>query len=135
MDTLVSELSQTLGRSPTTAELAASAGVREEDVLEAMEIGQCYRPSSLDVNINGAGPTLVVGALDERLGSVEDRAALAALLDRLPDRERRILHMRYFEDLTQAEIAAEIGVSQMHVSRLLSRSLALLANTESRIEA
>jgi RNA polymerase sigma-B factor len=127
MDGLISELSQQLGRSPTTTELARAANVEEEDVLEAMEASQCYRPTSLDGAANGSQPPINVGALDADLATVEERAALAPLLERLPEREQHVLYLRYFEERTQAEIAATIGVSQMHVSRLISRSISTLA--------
>ena len=97
--TVVSELSQQLGRSPSPTEIADAAGVRGSDGDARM------------------------GRHDIELVSVEDRATLLHLLRRLPERERRVMYMRYFEDMTQAEIADAIGVSQMHVSRLLTRSL------------
>jgi RNA polymerase sigma-B factor len=121
--TVVSELSQQLGRSPSPTEIANAAGVRDEDVLEALEAGNRYRPTSLDVAAAGADGDSRMGRADIELHSVEDRATLLHLLRRLPERERRVMYMRYFEDMTQAEIAEAIGVSQMHVSRLLTRSL------------
>jgi RNA polymerase sigma-B factor len=121
--TVVSELSQQLGRSPSPTEIAEAAGVRDEDVLEALEAGNRYRPTSLDVAATGADGDSRMGRADVELLSVEDRATLLHLLRRLPERERRVMYMRYFEDMTQAEIAEAIGVSQMHVSRLLTRSL------------
>ncbi len=127
LDSLIATLEQDLGRSPTIAELAEAASVSEEDVLEAREIGQCYRPSSLDTTPAGTGPSALIGANDDRLFSIEDRTTLSALLDRLPNREKRVLYMRFFEERTQSEIAAEIGVSQMHVSRILAQSLATLS--------
>ncbi len=123
---VVSELSQQLGRSPSPTEIAAAAGVRDEDVLEALEAGNRYRPTSLDVATTGADGDARMAHSDIELRSVEDRAHLLDLLQRLPERERRVMYMRYFEDMTQAEIAEAIGVSQMHVSRLLTRSLAAL---------
>jgi RNA polymerase sigma-B factor len=131
MDGLVSELAHHLGRSPTTSELAAAAGVDEEEVLEAMEVGQCYRPASLDTNASGTDPAAAFGRPDDQLSGVEDRTTLLALLEHLPPREQRIVYMRFFEDRTQSEIAEAIGVSQMHVSRLLARSLADLAKAAS----
>jgi RNA polymerase sigma-B factor len=125
--TVISELSQQLGRSPTAGEIAAAAGVRDEDVLEALDAGNRYRPTSLDFNPSGSDADSVPGDADTEFASVEDRATLLALLNRLPEREQRVMYMRYFEDMTQAEIAEAIGVSQMHVSRLLSRSLETLA--------
>ncbi len=124
--TVVSELSQQLGRSPSPTEIAEAAGVRDEDVLEALEAGNRYRPTSLDVAATGSDGDARMAHSDIELRSVDDRAHLLHLLRRLPERERRVMYMRYFEDMTQAEIAEAIGVSQMHVSRLLSRSLAAL---------
>ena len=123
---VVSELSQRLGRSPTPREIADAAGVRVEDVLEALDAGNRYRPNSLDVAATGVDADSRLGLADSELGSVDDRATLLQLLRRLPEREQRVMYMRYFEDMTQAEIADAIGVSQMHVSRLLTRSLDLL---------
>ncbi len=128
---MISELSQQLGRSPTPREIADAAGVRDEDVLEALDAGNRYRPTSLDFIPNGAGGETLPGDADIEFASVEDRATLLNLLHRLPEREQRVMYMRYFEDMTQAEIAQAIGVSQMHVSRLLSRSLRALARDQS----
>jgi len=128
--TVVSELSQQLGRSPSPTEIAEAAGVRDEDVLEALEAGNRYRPTSLDVAASGSDGDARMGRHDIELVSVEDRATLLHLLRRLPERERRVMYMRYFEDITQAEIAEAIGVSQMHVSRLLTRSLDALTRDE-----
>jgi RNA polymerase sigma-B factor len=128
---VISELSQQLGRSPTAGEIARAAGVRDEDVLEALDAGNRYRPTSLDFNPSGTDSDSVLGDDDNEFASVEDRATLLTLLNRLPEREQRVMYMRYFEDMTQAEIAEAIGVSQMHVSRLLSRSLETLAREQS----
>jgi len=127
MESLIASLEQELQRSPTIAELADAAGVAEEDILEAREIGQCYRPPSLDTRASGVDPGAYLGGTDKRLLSIDDRTTLSTLLERLPNRERQVLYMRFFEERTQSEIAAEIGVSQMHVSRILSQSLAALA--------
>jgi RNA polymerase sigma-B factor len=129
---LVADLSQRLGRSPTPREVAAEAGVDEEDVLVAMEAGNCYRPASLDSasNRRDSGEVERLGALDEQLEWVEDRSLLHELLHRLTPREQKILYLRFFEEKTQAEIAAEVGMSQMHVSRLLARSLRVLGCTD-----
>jgi RNA polymerase sigma-B factor len=127
---IVSSLSQELGRSPTIQELAAEAQVSEEEVLEALEAGQAYRFASLDAPSPGDedGDTLGahLGQEDPQMTDAEHRAALSPLIARLPPREQRILHLRFFEGLTQSEIAARLGISQMHVSRLLARSLAQL---------
>jgi len=129
---VISELSQQLGQSPTPRQIAQAAGVRDEDVLEALDAGNRYRPSSLDVTPGGSagGGETLPGDADIEFASVEDRATLLNLLHRLPEREQRVMYMRYFEDMTQAEIAEAIGVSQMHVSRLLSRSLQALAREQ-----
>jgi RNA polymerase sigma-B factor len=127
---LVASLSQDLGRSPTIPELASEAGVSEEEVLEAMEAGQAYRFTSLDAPAPGDEDSdslaSSLGEADPGLLDAENRAALGPLIARLPAREQTILHLRFFEGLTQSEIANRLGISQMHVSRLLARSLAQL---------
>ena len=124
---IIDSLSQELGRPPTVAEMAAATGASEEAVLEALEAGQSYRTTSIDA------PDRSDGAISNRLGELdvgfdgaEDRMLLVRALSRLPERERTIVSLRFVEGLTQSEIATEIGVSQMHVSRLLSASLAKL---------
>ena len=128
---VISTLSQELGRSPTIPELATEAQVSEEEVLEAMEAGQAYRFASLDAPAPGedsGGESLGnhLGEVDPQLVDAEHRATLSPLIASLPAREQTILHLRFFEGLTQSEIAARLGISQMHVSRLLARSLAQL---------
>jgi len=120
----ISTLSQELGRSPTVAELAESTGTTEEAVLEALEAGQGYRTSSIDVP-DRQEETLAnrIGGEDAKFAGVDDRSVLAPALARLPERERAILRLRFVDGLTQSEIAGRIGVSQMHVSRLLASSL------------
>ena len=126
---LIEQLTVQLGRSPTIPELAKAAGVEEEQVLEALESGRAYSSVSLST---GGGSDEDGGELDplESLGTIEhqyeiseDRAVLAPGFKVLDERERRILHLRFFSGLTQSQIAAEIGISQMHVSRLIRRSL------------
>lgn len=122
------ELTQTLGRSPTVAELAAHLEVTEDEVLEGLESAQAYATSSLDAG-NGEDENPIVatmGQIDTDLEGVENREALKPLLTALPPREQRILVLRFFHNKTQAEIAEEIGLSQMHVSRLLAKTLASL---------
>jgi RNA polymerase sigma-B factor len=123
----ITELSQRTGRVPTAAELAQELGVSEDNVLEAMDARSCYRPSSIDTADTEAAPVASrLGAPDHDLVSADDRTTVASLLDRLSPREQRVVYLRYFEDRTQSEIAEEIGVSQMHVSRLLARSLSAM---------
>jgi RNA polymerase sigma-B factor len=124
-----SALQQELGRSPTTSEIAARAGITEEDVIESMEAGGMYRLKSLDGGTSDSDddhehPSL--GQRDENLQAVEDLMTVERLLELLPDREREIMRLRFFEGRTQGEIASEVGVSQMHVSRLIARSIEVL---------
>jgi RNA polymerase sigma-B factor len=119
-----SALVQQLGRSPTVAELAKSTGSTEEAVIEAIEAGQGYRAASIDATESEDDPLSArLGERDARYDAVEERALLAPALAMLPAREQTILRMRFVEGLTQSEIATSIGVSQMHVSRLLAASL------------
>jgi RNA polymerase sigma-B factor len=126
------ELSQKSGRSPTVAELAAHIGVSEDEIIEGLEGAQAYSTSSLDAQVGGEGgddsPMLAdrLGADDPDLEGVEYRESLKPLLAALPARERRILVLRFFHGMTQSQIAEEVGISQMHVSRLLAKSLAQL---------
>jgi len=121
----VGDLGHELGRSPTAAEIAERAGVLEEEVLESMEAGTLYRLASLDEprSEGDDAPSARVGEYDPGLRSVEDRLLVEKLLARLPEREQTIVQLRYFDGLTQSEIAERIGISQMHVSRLLTKSL------------
>ena len=126
---LVSTLNQDLGRSPTVAEIAQAAGVSEEEVLEALEAGQAYRFASIDAPMPGEDSGTLASSLgedDPSMQDVEHRVALSPLIAKLPERQQKILHLRFFEGLTQSEIASQLGISQMHVSRLLARSLAQL---------
>jgi len=119
-----SALVQELGRSPTVAELAQATSASEEAVIEAIEAGQGYRATSIDASDNEDDPLSArLGEEDMSYGSVEDRALLGPALATLPVREQAILRMRFIEGLTQSEIAVAVGVSQMHVSRLLAASL------------
>ena len=121
------DLSQSLGRSPTVPELAERLGVGEDDVIEALEAGGAYStvPLDADNDDDSAGPSLgeTLGVEEAAFETVENLAALRPLLADLPARERRILVLRFFDSRTQSEIAAELGISQMHVSRLLARTL------------
>jgi RNA polymerase sigma-B factor len=133
LDRTIATLSQELGRAPTPHEIAERAGVGEEDVLEGMEAGGMYRLSSIDgrPEDDEINPT-PLGVPDEELDAVDDRVAVSLLLQRLPSREREIVYLRFFEALTQAEIAERVGISQMHVSRLLMRSLGELGDQARR---
>jgi RNA polymerase sigma-B factor len=130
LDRTIGTLSQELGRPPTPKEIAARAGVDEEEVLESMEASSLYRLSSLDSgrpdDDTGGSPSERIGGLDDELDAVENRVAVGELLAMLPPREQKIVYLRFFEGLTQSEIAEQIGISQMHVSRLLVRSLETL---------
>jgi RNA polymerase sigma-B factor len=124
---IISVLGQEQGRSPTPAEVAERAGVSEEAVLEAMEAGSLYRLVSLDGSVtpdeDGGELAACLGDDDPAFERVEHREEIAELLSVLPERERHIVELRFLESLTQSEIAERVGVSQMHVSRLLTRSL------------
>ena len=125
-----SELSQQNGRSPTVAELAEHLGVTEEEVLEGLESAQAYATSSLDAGTSDSDESIGLGAtigdVDQALEGVDNRESLKPLLTALPERERQILFLRFFDNKTQSEIAEELNISQMHVSRLLTRTLAQL---------
>ena len=129
LGTVVAELTHELGRSPTIPEIAERLEASTEDVLEAMEAGRAYRSSSLDAPVtgeegDGATPLSArMGEIDLNLTKVDERSQLASLLKDLPERERTILVLRFFDGLTQSQIADRIGISQMHVSRLLARTL------------
>src|SRR6478609_852828 len=121
------ELTQSLGRSPTPRELAESIGCTVEEIVEGIESSNAYSTLSLDAsddNEDGAATMLdAIGVDDANLEHVEIRESIKPLLDRLDPREKKILLLRFFKNMTQSQIADEIGVSQMHVSRLLNRTL------------
>jgi RNA polymerase sigma-B factor len=135
----INDLSQRLHRPPQISELAAELGVREDAVLEAMEVGGAYRSTSLDARPadNGDAMTLEsrLGTADLGFDLAEHRVVLERLLEELPERERMIIRLRFFEDMTQTEIADEVGISQMHVSRLLSRTLMQLRERLQTLDA
>ena len=126
----ISDLAQRLGRAPTVAELAAHLQMSEEEVLEGLESANAYSTVSLDAPDSGDDDAPAVaeslGMLDDALEGVEYRESLKPLLERLPPREKRILLLRFFGNMTQSQIATELGISQMHVSRLLARTLTQL---------
>ena len=130
LNKIVAQLTQELGRSPTVSELAQAAEVSEEEVLEALESGQAYSTASLDApsgeEDDAPGRVERMGDEDVQLENLEYFASLAPLIQQLPERERTILYLRFFQGLTQSGIAEEVGISQMHVSRLLSRILGYL---------
>ncbi|MDP9405655.1 MAG: RNA polymerase sigma factor SigF [Actinomycetota bacterium] len=130
LNKLVAQLTQDLGRSPTVPELAKAAGVSEDEVLEALESGQAYSTTSLDApsGEDDDAPMRMdrIGEEDLRLDNLEYFASLAPLIEQLPERERTILYLRFFKGMTQSKIAEHVGISQMHVSRLLTRILEFL---------
>ncbi len=124
----VEELTVQLSRSPTIAELAKAAGVTDEEVLEALESGRAYTSLSLSVGASSdeegeLDPLESLGTEEPRYEISENLAMLAPGFRVLDERERKILHLRFFEGLTQSQIAQQVGISQMHVSRLIRRSL------------
>jgi RNA polymerase sigma-B factor len=120
------ELTHKLGRSPKVAEVATHLGVAEEEVVEALSADGCFTPTSLDIPV-GADGSGVLGDLipcdDSALNEAEARVMLAPAVRALPERDREVLYLRFFRQQTQAQIAEEIGVTQMQVSRILSRVL------------
>jgi RNA polymerase sigma-B factor len=128
VDNAVKDLSRRLGRSPSVAEVSQSSSLSQEQVLEAMEAASAYDAVSLEsyrFGDEGDGETDAesIGVEDDRFELVEYGATIAPTLEALPPRDRIVLHLRFVEDLTQAEIAHRVGVSQMHVSRLIRRAL------------
>ena len=128
LNDVIGRLNQQLGRSPTIAELALATRASEEEVLEAIEAGNAFRAQTIHP-AEGNRETLVAGALaqhDAALHGADDRLLVAELLASLPPREQLIVRLRFFEGMTQDDIAARLGISQMHVSRLLARTLEFL---------
>jgi RNA polymerase sigma-B factor len=131
---LVEQLTVQFSRSPTIPELAKAAGVEEELVLEALESGRAY--TSLSLSVGGGGgddddldPLESLGTEEHQYEVSEDRAVLAPGFKALDERERKILQLRFFDGLTQSQIAQQVGISQMHVSRLIRRSLEKIRET------
>jgi len=124
------ELSQKLGRAPTPSELAVELEMDRDEIVEGLVAGSSYNTLSID----GAGggteeaPAIAdtLGDVDLNLDQIENRESLRPLLASLPERERQVLLLRFFESMTQTQIAERVGISQMHVSRLLAKSLARL---------
>jgi RNA polymerase sigma-B factor len=135
----INDLSQRLKRPPRVSELASELGVGDDDILEAMEVGGAYRSASLDARPSDGGESMTLesrlGATDTGFDLAEHRVVLERLLEDLPDRERTIVRLRFFEDMTQTEIANEVGISQMHVSRLLARTLVQLRERLQTLDA
>jgi RNA polymerase sigma-B factor len=124
-----SELSQRSGRSPTVRELAEHLEMSEEDVIEGLESANAYSAVSLDAPDSDESTVTIADSLgveDDALYDVEYRESLRPMLEQLPPREKRIILLRFFRGMTQSQIATELGISQMHVSRLLSRTLTKL---------
>ncbi|WP_084963995.1 SigB/SigF/SigG family RNA polymerase sigma factor [Thermoactinospora rubra] len=127
LNRLISDLSQDLGRSPTVQELAAKMNISEEEVLLTLDASAAYSTLSLDAPLGADDDAASLGELipeaDDSLSTMVDREAVKPLIDALPYREKHILLLRFFGNMTQAEIAAEFGISQMHVSRILRKVL------------
>jgi RNA polymerase sigma-B factor len=127
-----SDLAQQLGRAPTAGELSSVLGVPREEIIECLVAGDAYRLDSLDAPLgadDSGKPRLVadaVGGIDPQIEHITNREAVRALVGALPERERQVLHMRFFESMTQSQIAERIGVSQMQVSRILAHTLRCL---------
>jgi RNA polymerase sigma-B factor len=127
--TATAELSQRLGRAPTPSELATELGVDRDEVLDGLMAASAYNTASIDGTVGDEeSPALAdtLGDVDPALETVEYREALRPLLAELPERERTVLVLRFFESMTQSQIAEKLGISQMHVSRLLAKTLAQL---------
>lgn len=124
---VMDDLATEFGRSPTVQEIAHRAGTTEDEVIEAIDAGSAYRSASLDAGRgdDDESPGLLgqLGEIDPGLARAERRAALGPMISELPEREQVMLYLRFYEGMTQSEIAKRLGISQMHVSRLLSRSL------------
>jgi RNA polymerase sigma-B factor len=126
------ELSHQLGRAPTAGEIAAELGIDREEVVQGQIASSAYATLSSDAPVGGAdsddGRSIMntIGDLDANLDKVLDIATVRPLLNALPEREQTVLQLRFFENMTQTQIAGRLGISQMHVSRLLARSLGRL---------
>ncbi len=126
LSSLIEELSGQLGRSPTISELAQASGASEEEVIEALDSGHAYSTDSLTASGDDdtdADRLRSLGRLEDGYTAAEDRSVLAEGLRALDERERRIIQLRFVEGLTQSQIAHQVGISQMHVSRLIRRAL------------
>jgi RNA polymerase sigma-B factor len=119
----INALGSELGRSPTVAQIVAFSGLSEDLVLDALAAGSAYRPTSLTAAGDDDSGELELPVDDQELGQAIDRASFGASLATLSERERRVVTLRFVDDLTQSQIADQLGISQMHVSRLLRASL------------
>ncbi len=138
ISSVTGDMAQDLGRSPTPREIADKLGVSVEEVMEGIESANAYSTLSLDAgdsNDEGTGASMLdtLGMDDAALAHVEIRESIKPLIEQLPAREKRILLLRFFRGMTQSQIAEEIGVSQMHVSRLLNRTLEQLRTSLSEV--
>jgi RNA polymerase sigma-B factor len=135
----INDLSQRLKRPPRIPELAEELGVNDEDVLEAMEVGGAYRSTSIDSRPNENSETLTLegrlGEDDHGFDLAEHRVLLERVIEELPEREQTIIRLRFFDEMTQTEIAQQVGISQMHVSRLLARTLSILRDRLETLDA
>ncbi|GIE30705.1 hypothetical protein Ait01nite_037500 [Actinoplanes italicus] len=125
------DLSHKLGRSPTVADIAAHLGITEEEVLEGLEGARAYNSTSLSAPAGAEGTTTLgdtLGCEDDGFALAELRIALGPALATLDEREQKIISLRFYGNLTQSDIAQQVGISQMHVSRLLTKALAKLRN-------
>ena len=123
------KLGHDLGRAPSVDELADALDCTPEDVLEALEAGAVYRATSLTAGLGAEeGEEIILGEDDEELEDTSLRVVLKEALGTLPERERRVIYLRFYLGLTQSEIAEEIGVSQVHVSRILRSTLSQLGD-------
>jgi RNA polymerase sigma-B factor len=125
---IMATLSQQLGRSPTVSEMAEAAGTTDEEVLEGLDSAHAYSLASLDAPSGEEDLALreQIGSEDDSLELLEYRTSLTPLLNGLPPRERLMLYLRFLKGMTQSEIAERLGISQMHVSRLLAKTLTTL---------
>jgi RNA polymerase sigma-B factor len=130
LGTATADLSQRLGRAPTASELARELDMDRTEVIEGLLAGNSYNTLSIDSGGSADDDARAIvdtlGDVDAGLQRIENREALRPLLDGLPERERTVLVLRFFESMTQTQIAERVGISQMHVSRLLAKSLARL---------
>jgi len=132
LGTATADLSQRLGRAPTASELAQELDMDRTEVVEGLVAGSSYNTLSIDSGGSSGGDDEAraiadtLGDVDTGLERIENREALRPLLDALPERERTVLVLRFFESMTQTQIAERVGISQMHVSRLLAKSLSRL---------